>query len=79
MADKFITLTCLKKFKDLLDTYYEKKFAEKGAPVEETSSGNVAEDDFATDGEVNSLIDDIFGHDFATDEEVDNLLDDIFG
>lgn len=75
---KLVTLDGLKKFKDLLDDSYSTKFAEQGA------GGS-----FATDEEVEQLLDDIFGNNsadgeekeitFATDEEVENLLDDIFG
>lgn len=75
---KLVTLDGLKKFKDLLDDSYSTKFAEQGA------GGS-----FATDEEVEKLLDDIFGNKsatdeetditFATDEEVENLLDDIFG
>ena len=75
---KLVTLDGLKKFKDLLDNSYSTKFAEQGA------GGS-----FATDEEVEQLLDDIFGNNsadgeekeitFATDEEVENLLDDIFG
>ena len=75
---KLVTLDGLKKFKDLLDNSYSTKFAEQGA------GGS-----FATDEEVEQLLDDIFADkattgeetkfDFASDEEVENLLDDIFG
>ena len=88
---KFVTLEGLKKFKDLLDNTYSEKFASK-----EQSAGEpgVGDNEFATDEEVEHMLDDIFSGnsvpdspspsdesniEFATDEEVKNLLDGIFG
>ena len=75
---KIITLDGLRKFKEMLDFNYAKKFAD-----------NELISNVATDEEVEQLFDEIFGgnytpseqptDDFATDEEVDDLLDDIFG
>lgn len=74
---KIITLDGLRKFKEMLDYNYTKKFAD-----------NDLISNVATDDEVERLFDEIFDGnytpseqptvDFATDEEVDNLLDDIF-
>lgn len=75
---KLVTLNGLKKFKELLDNSYSQKFAEKGQTVDDESGYT-----FASDEEVDNLLDDIFTSSQSTDKESDNetkeLLDDIFG
>lgn len=76
---KLVTLNGLKKFKELLDNSYSQKFAEKGQTVDDESDYYT----FASDEEVENLLDDIFSSSQSTDKESDNetkgLLDDIFG
>ena len=71
---KLVTLDGLKKFKELLDNSYSRKFAEKGQTVDDESGYT-----FASDEEVDNLLDDIFGAPSSTDSEAKGLLDDIFG
>ena len=85
--EKFITLDRLRTFKEQLDNSYSDKFITK-EQVRAALNGNTSPvDEFATDEEVERLLNDIFGSnsapsensfDFATDEEVDNLLNNAF-
>ena len=75
---KIITLDGLKKFKELLDDSYSEKFADKSQAAGGGSTYN-----YASDEEVENLLDDIFGVPSSTGteekDEVEELLDNIFG
>lgn len=70
---KLVTLDGLKKFKELLDSSYSEKFADKNQAVDE--DGNP----YASDKEVKNLLDDIFGTPSTANNEMDELLDNVFG